>query len=678
MASDQIVLDMATQTEGNASIFVKKDWLSILDNQNKSYNGSQSVIDTSQLANSNKYMNYREAYLTIPMTLALTCNSVTTTDGAAAVSCWNPTNGLSNQAVGLKNWYGSVIHSFTLDYNGTTIIQQTPFVGMWNTFKLMTSLSFEDLKTQGSWIGFYPDNAGSVSCLSPVALTPAAPSPSGQGTCNNSNMPGFMVNSLPNAAATNLVGIPVTDTCDPLNYNSGLLQRQLAWSLDPNLGVGSNANFAYNSATLATVATTRGAGCFPMDPNVMTRTNLQNLWNSSVIYQVDQNMSAVTTSVSAGIIQWGILGVVYLKHLHSFFERVPLLKGVFMKLTCNFNQTSCAVNLENGPSATAAFTGATLLPTLYGPAYCSTPQVISPLGGVSPIMFASAERSNGLGATGGAFFLGSGVANLNNALQGLGTRPTGGIDNSADGVANIRTFVASLSVGQTVLSGAHSLGTASFITNPIGGGSVMLNLPAYTFNPVFESSYLSSPVKKIVYTDIYQYQVTNIGGAQGGAFNNLITNGIANIKSVLVLPFYNTTANGGLSPFLSPFDPAGAGPTSPMVQFLQFNIQISGQNAIYNTERYAFEHFANQFKGCGAINGGQEDGLTSGLVGWSEFQREYCYYYVNCGRMLPVEEAVPKSVNIIGTLGSAVAIDMYIFVEYGVEVSVDILTGARV
>jgi hypothetical protein len=234
-------------------------------------------------------------------------------------------------------------------------------------------------------------------------------------------------------------------------------------------------------------------------------------------------------------------------------------------------------------------------------------------------------------------------------------------------------FNTSLSVGQTVLSTTHGFIGTQASTNPVGGGSVMLNVPAYTFNPVFESSYLSSPVKKIVYSDIYQYQVNNISGA----FNNLITNGIANIKSVLVLPFYTAAANG-IDPFLSPFDPAGCGPTSPLVQFTQFNIQVSGQNAIYNTERYAYEHFVNQFAGYGAINGGQEDGLTSGLVGWCEWQREYGYYYVNVGRMLPVEEAVPKSVNIIGTLGSVKAINMFVFIEYGVEVSVDILTGARV
>jgi uncharacterized alkaline shock family protein YloU len=46
--------------------------------------------------------------------------------------------------------------------------------------------------------------------------------------------------------------------------------------------------------------------------------------------------------------------------------------------------------------------------------------------------------------------------------------------------------------------------------------------------------------------------------------------------------------------------------------------------------------------------------------------------------MLPVEEPVPKSVSIIGQNQSAKAIDLYVFVEYGVEVSIDVLTGARV
>jgi hypothetical protein len=52
--SDQLVYDLSQQTEGAPSVFVRKDWLSLLDNQNGSYSGNSSVIDTSQLSNSNR------------------------------------------------------------------------------------------------------------------------------------------------------------------------------------------------------------------------------------------------------------------------------------------------------------------------------------------------------------------------------------------------------------------------------------------------------------------------------------------------------------------------------------------------------------------------------------------------------------------------------------------------
>jgi hypothetical protein len=245
-----------------------------------------------------------------------------------------------------------------------------------------------------------------------------------------------------------------------------------------------------------------------------------------------------------------------------------------------------------------------------------------------------------------------------------------------------------------------------------GGGmakSVYLYIPAYTFNPVFEQAYLSSPVKQIKYTDVYQYQVLNVPA--NGVFNNLITNGIANVKSVLVLPFYSTNgvtsttaisipyqsaaatttsiASGisvnnntgflnGTPVWQSPFDPAGTGPTSPMCWLTNFNIQVSGQNAIYNTERYNFEHFNNQLYGQNAVNGGLTDGITSGLIDRLHFDMEYAYYYVNVERMLPVEMSVPKSIQLLGQNLSSRAIDIYCFIEYGVEVSIDALTGARV
>jgi len=576
MSADQLVFDMSSQSEGTPSVFVRKDWLSILDNQNQNYQGNQSVIDTSQLANSNKYMNYREAYFTCPLMLTLTGS----TAGSTTPYFLPATAGTSADFVmGLKNWYGSIVHSFTLDYNGTTIIQQTPYIGMWNTFKLMTSLSIDDLISQSSQLGFYPDSALAWSYQT-------ADSENGAGTSNNENAFAPVVVS----GAFN----------SQERFNNGLLQRQLAWNFD-----------LQGATSLAANPTTFSA--------IMPQSSFNQLWKSYIFNKTNQ-----TAIGQSGALQVAITSTIYLKHLASFFERVPLLKGVFMRMTLNLNQSSVSWTMASNEYTS-------VVPT-------------SPLGGVQPIMLASALPNNG-----------------------AATLPDG-------------TYIASVCVGNRVLNTSQTVSLAQTQSSPLGG-SVILNVPAYTFNPVFESSYLSSPIKKIVYTDVYQYQIIN-SVKPSVNFNNLISNGIANIKSVLVLPFQSTTGTGatplGFSPIQSPFDPAGAGATSPMCLFSQFNIQISGQNAIYNTERYSYEQFLNQLHGQNAVNGGLTDGMTSGLIDQKAFESEYAYYYVNCGRMLPVEEAVPKSVSILGLSMSAFPVDLFVFVEYGVEVSLDILTGARV
>jgi hypothetical protein len=584
MSADTLVFDMSSMSEGTPSVFVRKDWLSILDNQNQNYQGNQSVIDTSQLANSNKYMNYREAYLTIPliMTLTQSVGSAGTYAPATADGTQSP-----DYVMGLKNWYGSIVHSFTLDYNGTTIIQQTPYCGLWNTFKLMTSLSYNDIVVNGAQLGFYPDDATSFRFDS-VATT------NGLGTSNNRNLGAFPV---------------VADAFNQFDpYNVGFLRRQQGWNFDPAGIVGTlDTTPTYNTYAGASTAGT-----------LTTTSNLNLLWKSYIFNKVSATNAPTTT---AGVVQVAITAQVWLKHLHSFFERVPLLKGVFMKMTLNLNQSSVAFAVSAGGTYTSV-------------------AVSSPLGGVSPIMISSHTGNNGA-------------------------------KDLAEG-----SYICSIAVGKTCLNSTQSSIGNIVQSSPLGG-SILLNVPAYTFNPVFETSYLSSPVKKIVYTDIYQYQIVNQISA-GQTFNNLITNGIANIKSVLCLPFYQASANAGISPIQSPFDTAGAGTTSPLCLLTQFNIQVSGQNAIYNSERYAYEQFLNQLQGCSAVNGDMTDGLTSSLIDQKQFEMGYCYYYVNVGRMLPVEEAVPKSVNVLGTNMSSKAIDLFIFIEYRVEVSIDILTGARV
>jgi hypothetical protein len=576
MSCDKLVFDLSQEVEGSPSVFVKKDWLNILDNQNSNYNSNQSVIDTSQLSNSNKWLSYREGYLAVPMLLTLA------TSDLATAGAFAPATGATSAdySIGLKNWFGTIVHSLTLDYNGTTIIQQTPYCNMWNSFKLMTSLSWNDVWTQGSTIGFYPDDPLAFKFIKNGTATA-----SGMGVCNNSTAGAFATTS--GAFNTYRLG----------QGNEGFVKRQQYIAYDAD-GVS-------------------GDGTYGTD--MLSSTGASQIWKSYVSNKVNG-----VNATNQGVFQISIMATIYLKHLHSFFASVPLLKGAYMKMTLNLNNTTTRFNTTGG------------LTTLVS--------VSNAVGGVNPVMIADA---------------------------------TGGQGGDALGVS---TYTANLSVGATCLE-------PSLVSVPgvLAGGvarSVYLYLPSYSFNPVFESAYLSAPIKDIKYTDIYQYQVKGIQ-AQTGIINQLITNGIANIKSILVVPFFaDQVAHSGLPTgtpvYQSPFDPAGTGATSPLINLTNFNVVVSGQNAIYNTQRYSFEEFNNQLYGVNAVNGGMTDGLTSGLIDRLGFDMEFCYYYVDLSRMLPVEESVPKSIQLIGQNLSLSNIDLFCFVEYGVGTQIDALTGVRV
>ena len=584
MSCDKLVFDLSQEVEGSPSVFVKKDWLNILDNQNSNYNSNQSVIDTSQLSNSNKWLSYREGYLAVPMLLTLA-----TSDQATAINFLPATGATSaDYAIGLKNWFGTIVHSLTLDYNGTTIIQQTPYCNMWNSFKLMTSLSWNDVWTQGATIGFYPDDPLAFTFIKGGTATA-----SGMGVCNNTTAGAFATTTGAFNSYRSGLG------------NEGFVKRQqyIAYDADGVIGTalvgGVVVPGTYGNTSLSA-------------------TGASQIWKSYISNKVDG------TGAVQGVFQISIMATIYLKHLHSFFASVPLLKGAYMKMTLNLNNTTTRFNTTGG------------LTTLVS--------VSNAVGGVNPIMIA--DRNAGQGG-------------------------------SALGVS---TYTANLSVGATCLE-------PSLVSVPgvLAGGvarSVYLYLPSYSFNPVFESAYLSAPIKDIKYTDIYQYQVKGIQ-AQTGIINQLITNGIANIKSILVVPFFaDQVAHSGLPTgtpvYQSPFDPAGTGATSPLINLTNFNVVVSGQNAIYNTQRYSFEEFNNQLYGINAVNGGMTDGLTSGLIDRLGFDMEFCYYYVDLSRMLPVEESVPKSIQLIGQNLSQSNIDLFCFVEYGVGTQIDALTGVRV
>jgi hypothetical protein len=78
------------------------------------------------------------------------------------------------------------------------------------------------------------------------------------------------------------------------------------------------------------------------------------------------------------------------------------------------------------------------------------------------------------------------------------------------------------------------------------------------------------------------------------------------------------------------------------------------------------------------LNGNLTTGLTSGLISEKMFSGGYRWYYGNCARILPSEEGVSRSVQIIGQNKSAVDCDLMVFVEFKKSMTIDISTGARI
>ncbi len=119
--ADALLYQMSSEVDGGmASPFIAKTWLSVLDDNGGNYASSMVTISTAQLANSNRWLSLSESFCQIPLLITVTNTQV---DG------FSPADDNTGAAycIGLKNWYGSVIHSLSVSYNGTVVVQQMPF-----------------------------------------------------------------------------------------------------------------------------------------------------------------------------------------------------------------------------------------------------------------------------------------------------------------------------------------------------------------------------------------------------------------------------------------------------------------------------------------------------------------------------------------------------------------------
>jgi hypothetical protein len=662
--ADNLVYEESLNTEVDQSEFISKKWVYVNDNNSQNYT-SQVVIDSTPLSNAGGWISWSEGYILMPLVVQLTGANLPA--GAKGEYSW-----------AFKSGFWQMINSMTVEFNNQNVIQQTPFLNVFRSFKASTSWSQDDLKNEGSTTGFYPDSSNSWSFCNQFSACTVAGTPAIRQSYSNARGFNFpYTNNASSDVATNIASIPAgvayTNTAAivaalgyptlPITSVAGVPQSIVGGN---PAGLTSAAPIQYTGTGSATPLF-EGASNYGMlvrqrwnnyfsDSSNFNATLGQNLVNPTSACNTNYR-TAMISSV-AGSTTWTVYAKLRLKDLADYFEQMPLLKGATMRFYINTNQAIINFTVASG-TITSADTGAssTVYPTL---TVNNAPTIIGGL--TCPLMLASA----GFG-------------------QGNSTLPSGDYNLSVSIVKN--TFSAQAGVAGAIYQTALT--------------SCRLYAPVYTMNPLSESRYLSlAPTKKIMYKDIFQYQFNNIST---GNFNFLVSNGISNIVSVLVVPFFSTNTTfvpstnatittGGTAPgtvstlpystLLSPLTTSGATPDPIMIT--NFNILVSGVNLFLNNENYDFEAFKQQLAYSNQLNGGLTTGLSSGLISEDDFSNLYRYYYGDCSRILPSEQGVSRSVQIVGnissqgTIGQTIGVSLMVFVEFMKEMTIDISTGARI
>jgi hypothetical protein len=638
--ADNLVYEESLNTEIDTSEFISKKWVYVNDNNNGNYT-SQIVIDSTPLSNAGGYISWQEGFILLPLLVQLTSGTAGSLPNAPPAYT---TKG--NFAWAFKSGFWNMINSMTVEFNNQNVIQQTPFLNVFRSFKANTSFSLDDLLNEGPTTGFYPDNPntwGYTNNFTQAIGGGNAKVQAGDGVntpyANNRNYSFAPVN-----VATAAFVAPTSATLGALYTtlpSTGVSGQPLLttdattatnWDITYS-GASSNSTLLGNPNSFNEGMAKRQSW-YNYQPSNSQGEGIIN--NATSCQKVLRNFCDDNFNDGNGSVAWQVYAKLRLKDLADFFEKMPLLKGSTIRFYLNTNQT--IVNFTTTPSQVIKASG------------------VLDLGGALTI--------NSVNTIGG----------LTNPLMVSSIRtPCGGSALDAD------TYNLSVSIFKNNFSAQSAFPRQTTLP------SCRLYAPVYYMNPLAESKYLSlAPTKKIMYKDVFQYQ---FNGQSTGNFNFLVSNGITNIQSVLVVPFISKnngyTNQGGGAVATSPYEtyqsPTCPSPSMPdPITLGDFNILISGVNLFLNNNQYDFESFLEQLAQSNQINGGLTTGLASGLINESAFSSGYRYYYGDCSRILPSEQGVSRSVQIVGTNLSSLNINIMVFVEFMREIVIDISTGARI
>jgi hypothetical protein len=180
MHSDNYELARSSEPQSvkDYSAFTDKQWNTKPDTSGGVYQAQNSIVefDIGSLFKSDAYSDVSDMYLVLPIVM-VACAST-----AAGVTQVPPTSGAS--LCTLKNNYQNLIHSMELIIDGKTIHDHQSFLNIYSNFKMLSSMTPSDLKSNCTNFGMSPDldNHKSMNFRNATA---AGNNISGYGITNN-------------------------------------------------------------------------------------------------------------------------------------------------------------------------------------------------------------------------------------------------------------------------------------------------------------------------------------------------------------------------------------------------------------------------------------------------------------------------------------------------------------
>ena len=383
------------------------------------------------------------------------------------------------------------------------------------------------------------------------------------------------------------------------------------------------------------------------DLSIMNNRELIYGNNSDKVKQTGQN----TIEHAVGYKVYYYDAILRLKDL-PFFAKLPLIRGCYMKITMNINQ--CIFKVTKDANGLLNFDPSTL--TLQGG---TNPLMVA----ASVVPTAEVSIANGADLAAGTITTGLQAATIVSKFEACGSCV----------ITVSTTLTASVCVGKNYFNPHSALNLQPLKSQ------CRLYVPTYTMSPQYEQDYIALGQKTITYTELFTYPMYNVPAGQ--SFTQLITNGLAKMKRLMVCPFIaagsHGSDNGGasFSPLVSPFtsEPATCSP----YLITQYNVSLGGLQIYPQNVTYNYEMYLNEMNGAYGINANKTTGLCSSRISQIDYNNTYGYLVSDLSRRLPEDDTTAISVSITGTNAGAKALDLMCYVEYERFMTIDLLSGKR-